>query len=279
MNISYKKGIKLDGKNPTMLYGYGGYGVIYDQTFAFPASSVWLENGGVWAHAFIRGGGEYGESWQKAAEHTKRLTGYDDFAAAADYLNQAGYASPDYLGITGGSNGGLLAGVELVRNPDKYRVAIPQVGVFDQYRHEKAGVTQYWMNEYGTPEEGRKVFDVLKSYSPIHNLREGVCYPSTLVDTSKRDDRVVPSHSYRFAAALQAVQGCDRPTFLSADDDAGHSPNTYQERNDRELMVTAFALNEMGITSVPAIGKRPSLDDMKTDKWRAEEAIIKQKSK
>lgn len=279
MNISYKKGIKLDGKNPTMLYGYGGYGVIYDQTFAFPANSVWLENGGVWAHAFIRGGGEYGEAWQKSAEHTKRLTGYDDFAAAADYLNRAGYANPDYLGITGGSNGGLLVGVELVRHPEKYRVAIPQVGVFDQFRHEKAGVTQYWMEEYGTPEEGRTVFDVLKSYSPIHNLRKGVCYPSTLVDTSKRDDRVVPSHSYRFAAALQDVQSCDRPTFLSADDDAGHSPNTYHERNDREVMVAAFALNEMGITSVPAIGKRPSLDDMKTDKWRAEEAIKKQKQK
>ena len=277
MNISYKKGIKLDGKNPTMLYGYGGYGVIYGQSFAFPANSVWLENGGVWAHAFIRGGGEYGDPWQKAAEHTNRLIGYDDFAAAADYLNSAGYASPDYLGITGGSNGGLLVGAAMVRHPEKYRVAVPQVGVFDQFRHEKAGVTQYWMHEYGTPEEGRIVFDVLKSYSPIHNLHKGVCYPSTLVDTSKRDDRVVPSHSYRFAAALQDVQGCGRPAFLSADEDSGHSPNTYQERNDRELMIAAFAFNEMGIKNIPAINNRPSLDDMKTDKWRTEEIIQKQK--
>ena len=277
MNISYKKGIVLNGKNPTILYGYGGYGVIYDQSFAFPANSVWLENGGVWAHAFIRGGGEFGEAWQKAAEHTNRLVGYDDFAAAADYLNSAGYASPQYLGILGGSNGGLLVGAAMVRHPEKYRVAIPQVGVFDQFRHEKAGVTQYWTDEYGTPEEGREVFNVLRSYSPIHNLHKGVCYPSTLVDTSKRDDRVVPSHSYRFAAALQDVQSCDRPVFLSADEDSGHSPNTYHERNDRELMVAAFAFNEMGITSVPAIGPRPSLDDMKTDKWRAEDAIIEQK--
>ncbi|MDO4222461.1 MAG: prolyl oligopeptidase family serine peptidase [Acinetobacter sp.] len=277
MNISYKKGIKLDGKNPTMLYGYGGYGVIYDQNFAFPASSVWLENGGVWAHAFIRGGGEYGEKWQKAAEHINRITGYDDFAAAADYLNSAGYADPEHLGIIGGSNGGLLVGAAMVRHPEKYRVAVPQVGVFDQFRHEKAGVTQYWMEEYGTPEEGRKVFDVLKSYSPIHNLKQGVCYPSTLIDTSKRDDRVVPSHSYRFAAALQDVESCGRPAFLSADEDAGHSPNTYQERNEREVMMVAFALNEMGVKSVPVIDKRPTRDEMKTDKWRKEEAIKEQK--
>lgn len=277
MNISYKKGIKLDGKNPTMLYGYGGYGVIYDQAFGFPANSVWLENGGVWAHAFIRGGGEYGEAWQKAAQHSKRLTGYDDFAAAADYLNKAGYADPNHVAIIGGSNGGLLVGTELVRNPQKYRVAIPQVGVFDQFRHEKAGVTQYWMDEYGTPEEGRKVFDVLKSYSPIHNLKQGVCYPSTLVDTSKRDDRVVPSHSYRFAAALQEVQGCDRPTFLSAAEDSGHSPNTYQERNERDLAVVAFTLNEMGVKSLPDLGDRPTLEEMKTEKWREEDKIKEQR--
>ncbi|OOS07839.1 prolyl oligopeptidase Serine peptidase. MEROPS family S09A [Moraxella cuniculi DSM 21768] len=277
MVISHKKGIKLDGKNPTMLYGYGGYGVIYSQSFGFPASSIWLENGGVWAHAFIRGGGIYGEAWQKAAEHTNRLVGYDDFAAAADYLNESGYASPDYLGIIGGSNGGLLVGAAMVRNPEKYRVVIPQVAVLDQFRHEKAGVTQYWMDEYGTPEEGRRVFDVLKSYSPIHNLKAGVCYPSTLIETSKRDDRVVPSHSYRFAAAMQEIQSCDRPVLLSAAQDAGHSPNTYAERNERELADMAFAFNEMGVTSVPAIGPRPSLDDMKTEKWRQEDIIKKER--
>lgn len=277
MNISYKKGIKLDGKNPTMLYGYGGYGVIYDQSFGFPASTIWLENGGVWAHAFIRGGGEYGEKWQKDAEHLKRLNAYDDFAAAADYLKEAGYANSSHLGIIGGSNGGLLVGTELVRHPEKYRVAVPQVGVFDQFRHDKAGVTQYWLNEYGSPEEGRKVFDVLKSYSPIHNLKQGTCYPSTLIDTSKRDDRVVPSHSYRFAAALQEVQSCNRPTFLSVDEDAGHSPNTYHERLDREIMTTAFAMHEMGVKSIPVIKNRPTADELKTDKWRAEDAIKEQK--
>ncbi|MDO4894610.1 prolyl oligopeptidase family serine peptidase [Moraxella sp.] len=272
MNISYKKGIKLDGNNPTMLYGYGGYGVIYDQQFGFPANTEWLENGGVWAHAFIRGGGEYGDDWQNAAKHTNRLIGYDDFAAAADYLNEKGYADPNHIAIIGGSNGGLLVGAAMVRHPDKYRVAIPEVGVFDQFRHEKAGVTQYWMEEYGTPEEGRYTYNILKSYSPYHNLHKGICYPSTLIATSKRDDRVVPSHSYRFAAALQEAQSCDRPAFLHAAEDAGHSPNTYAERNERDLQTMVFALGEMGVTSVPVIEHRPSLDEMKTEKWRAEDA-------
>lgn len=272
MNISYKKGIKLDGKNPTLLYGYGGYGVIYDQVFGFPANAIWLENGGVWAHAFIRGGGEYGDAWQNAAKHDKRLVGYDDFASAADYLNNAGYANPDHLGIIGGSNGGLLVGAAMVRHPGKYRVAFPQVAVLDQLRHEKAGITQFWMEEYGTPEESRHVYDVLMSYSPYQNLKSGNCYPSTLIQTSKRDDRVVPSHSYRFAAKLQEVQSCDRPALLSASEDHGHGPNTYAERVENELTTVAFALNEMGITSVPNLEQRPTADEMKTAKWRAEDA-------
>lgn len=272
MNISYKKGITLDGKNPTLLYGYGGYGVIYDQAFGFPANPIWLENGGVWAHAFIRGGGEYGDDWQNAAKHDKRLVGYDDFASAADYLNNEGYANPDYLGIIGGSNGGLLVGAAMVRHPEKYRVAFPQVAVFDQFRHEKAGITQYWMEEYGTPEEGRRMYDVLMSYSPYQKLTAGTCYPSTLIQTSKRDDRVVPSHSYRFAAKLQEMQGCDRPALLHAAEDQGHSPNTYAERIEDELMTVTFAFNEMGITSVPNLEARPTADELKTDKWRAEDA-------
>lgn len=276
MNISYKKGIKLDGKNPTLLYGYGGYGVIYDQAFGFPANPMWLENGGVWAHAFIRGGGEYGEAWQKAAQYDKRLVGYDDFASAADYLNSAGYADPDHLGIIGGSNGGLLVGAAMVRHPEKYRVALPQVGVLDQFRHEKAGITQYWTKEYGTPEEGRRIHDILMSYSPYQNLNPGTCYPSTLIQTSKRDDRVVPSHSYRFAAKLQEVQSCDRPALLNAAEDQGHSPNTYAERLEDQLMAITFAFHEMGVTSVPNLEARPSTDEFKTAKWRAEDAQKKQ---
>lgn len=272
MNISYKKGITLDGKNPTMLYGYGGYGVIYDQAFGFPADTIWLENGGVWAHAFIRGGGEYGSQWQKAAAHKNRLVGYDDFAAAADYLAQAGYADPDHLGIIGGSNGGLLVGAAMTRHPEKYRVAIPEVGVFDMLRHEKAGITSYWTEEYGTPEEGRAMFDYLMSYSPQHNVRSGVCYPSTLVKTSKRDDRVVPSHSYKYAAALQEHQSCARPVLLHAAEDQGHSPNTRQERKEGDLLVAAFAFNELGTTNVPIITYRPTEDELKTPKQRAEEA-------
>lgn len=276
MNISHKKGIVLDGNNPTLLYGYGGYGVIYEQMFGL-ADPIWLENGGVWAHAFIRGGGEYGDDWQNAAKHTKRLTGYDDFAAAADYLNTKGYAKPDRLGIIGGSNGGLLVGAAMVRNPDKYRVAFPQVAVLDQFRHEKMGITQYWMEEYGTPEESRQVYDTLLAYSPYHNLHQGVCYPATLVQTSKRDDRVVPSHSYKFIAALQEVQSCDRPAFLFASDDQGHSPNTYLENKEDSLKTVAFALSAFGVRDVPTIAKRPSPDELKTDMWRAEEARLRQR--
>ncbi len=277
MNISYKKGIKLDGKNPTLMYGYGGYGVIYDQAFGFPANTIWLENGGVWAHAMIRGGGEYGKAWQKAAQHKDRLIGYDDFAAAADYLAQAGWTDSDHLGIIGGSNGGLLVGAAMVRHPEKYRVAIPEVAVFDMLRHEKAGITSYWMEEYGTPEEGKDIYKVLMSYSPQHNLKEGVCYPSTLIKTSKRDDRVVPSHSYKFAAELQDKQSCDRPAFLYAAEDQGHSPNTFAERVESNLRTVAFALNEMGVKSVPVIENRPSDDDLKTPKWLEEEAKTRAK--
>lgn len=277
MNISYKKGIKLDGKNPTLMYGYGGFGVIYDQMFGFPANTIWLENGGVWAHAMIRGGGEYGDEWQRAAQHTNRLVGYDDFAAAADYLAEAGWADSDHLGIIGGSNGGLLVGAAMVRHPEKYRVAIPAVGVFDMLRHDKAGITTYWMEEYGTPEESKAVHKALMSYSPQHNLKEGVCYPSTLVMTSKRDDRVVPSHSYKFAAELQDKQSCERPAFLYAAEDQGHSPNTFAERKEDNLRVVAFALNEMGVKSVPVIENRPSDDDLKTPKWLEEEAKTRAK--
>ena len=277
MNISHKKGIVLDGKNPTLLYGYGGYGVIYDQSFGFPANSAWLENGGVWAHAFIRGGGEYGQAWQDAGKHTKRLTSYDDFAAAADYLNQAGYANADHLGIIGGSNGGLLVGAAMVRHPDKYRVAFPQVAVLDQLRQADMGITQYWMEEYGVPSQGRRVYDVLMSYSPYHNLNAGTCYPSTLVQTSKRDDRVVPSHSYKFVARFQKIESCGRPALLYAAANHGHGPNTYHERKKGELMTIAFAFQEMGITDIPNLQARPKADEMKTDKWRAEDEAKRQK--
>ncbi|MFC0819623.1 prolyl oligopeptidase family serine peptidase [Moraxella marmotae] len=277
MNISYKKGITLDGKNPTLLYGYGGYGVIYNQTFGFPANTAWLENGGVWAHAFIRGGGEYGEAWQEAALHTKRPNGYDDFAAAADYLNQAGYADPDHLGIIGGSNGGLLIGAAMVRHPDKYRVAFPQVAVLDQLRQSDMGITQYWVQEYGMPSEGRRVYDVLMSYSPYHNLNAGTCYPSTLVQTSKRDDRVVPSNSYKFVARFQEIESCGRPALLHAAENHGHILNTYKERKVNELMTLAFAFQEMGITSLPNLETRPTADELKTDKWRAEDEAKRQK--
>lgn len=276
MNISYKKGIKLDGKNPTLLYGYGGYGVIYDQSFGFPADTIWLENGGVWAHAFIRGGGEYGKAWQEAAQHVNRLKGYDDFAAAADYLAKEGWASPEYLGIIGGSNGGLLVGAAMVRHPAKYRVAIPEVAVLDMLRHEKMGITSYWMQEYGTPEESRLIYHTLMSYSPQHNIRAGVCYPSTLVKTSKRDDRVVPSHSYKYAAILQEHQSCKRPVLLHAAEKQGHSPNTHHERKAGDLLVNAFAFKEMGITQVPVI-ERPSIESLKTDKQKHEETLEEQR--
>lgn len=270
MVISHKKGLQLNGKNPTVLYGYGGFGLALDNAFRLDRAA-WLEHDGVWVQAHLRGGAEYGEAWHEQAKFTNKMNVFDDFEAAADYLFAKGYTSPDYLAISGASNGGLLVGAAMTLNPSKYRVALPEVGVLDMLRHDSNYHTDYWKGEYGSAYDSMEMYNALKSYSPYHNVKAGVCYPSTIVMTSKRDDRVTPSHSYKFAAELQDKQGCERPTFLYAAETQGHGPYTRNDRKDNYQIVTAFRLHEMGIKDVPTV-QRPSVQALKGEKWLQEEA-------
>lgn len=270
MTISHKKGIKLDGKNPTMLYGYGGFGVDIDSSFRMD-HAAWLEHGGIWANAFIRGGSEYGSQSANAGRLYTKMNVFDDFAAAADYLAQHGYADSDHLAITGSSNGGLLVGASMTLHPEKFRVALPDVGVLDMLRHDRNFTNQHWSAEYGHADDSAKMYRMLKSYSPYHNIKAGVCYPSTLIHTGKRDDRVTPSHSYKFAAALQKHQACDRPTILQASPTQWHHPFTRDEMYKRYGSFTIFALHEMGVKGVPDLTQRASADSLKSDTWKQEE--------
>lgn len=248
--ISHKKGIKMDGKNPTILYGYGGFNIGNEQWFR-ANRAIWLEHGGIWATAFLRGGNEYGRQWHEDGKRLKKMNVFDDFIAGAEYLIKQGYTDKGHIGSSGGSNGGLLVGATMVLRPDLFRTAIPEVGVLDMFRHDKNYKTTYWIDEYGMTNESKAMYEVLKSYSPYQNVKDGVCYPSTLVMTSKRDDRVTPAHSYKFAAKLQEKQACDRPTFLYAAEEHGHSTNSRQDQKTNWLYTTLFHLNEMGVKSVP----------------------------
>ena len=276
MSISYKKDIKLDGNNPVMIFGYGGFGFIYPHSFNGLAAT-WMEHGGVWAVPNLRGGGEYGVDWHEDGKRLNKINVFDDAEAAADYLVAKGYTSYDRLGIHGGSNGGLLVGAAMTLTPNKYRVAIPAVGVLDMMRQADNWYTRYWMDEYGTPHDSKAMYDYLLSYSPYHNVKAGVCYPATLVDTSKRDDRVTPAHSYKFAAALQDKQSCARPVLLRADEHHGHGANTFDERFYAALDKIAFSLHEMGIQNVPDLTKRASPESYKSERWLREEAREKAK--
>lgn len=271
MTISYKKGTPLDGTVPTVLYGYGGFGVNADSSFRMNRAA-WLEHGGIWATAFIRGGGERGSAWSSAGKLEEKMNSFYDFEAAADYLASNNYTNYDKIAIIGTSNGGLLAGAATVLNPHKYRVSLPDVGVLDMLRHDRNYHTQYWSTEYGNADDSVKMYNVLKSYSPYHNLKEGVCYPSSLIYTSKRDDRVAPSHSYKYAARLQEVQACDRPVLLYAAEKHGHHPFTHEDRIKQYAMQTAFTLHEMGVRQVPDLTTRAAPNAYKTDKQREEEA-------
>lgn len=252
ISISYKKGIKLDGKNPTVLYGYGGFGSGMELYFN-PKRAAWMEHGGIYAQAFLRGGDEYGEAWHQAGKQLNKQNVFDDFEFAARFLIENKYTSSDYLAIEGESNGGLLIGAALTQHPELYRVAIPSVGVMDMLRHDKNYRTDYWINEYGMTDDSKRMYKFLRSYSPYHNIKDNVCYPSTLVMTSKRDDRVSPAHSYKFTALLQEKQACDRPIFLFAAQNHGHSPNTYAERKEDWLYGIVFELNEMGFKELPSV--------------------------
>jgi len=221
MSITYKKGIKRDGKNPLMLYGYGGFNISLNPAFSV-VRIPFLENGGIYVVANIRGGGEYGEAWHLAGTKMHKQNVFDDFIGAAEYLIAKGYTSSEKLAIDGGSNGGLLVGACLTQRPDLYAVAVPEVGVLDMLRYHLFTIGWSWTSDYGNSGGSKEMFEYLKGYSPLHNVKLGVKYPATLVMTGDHDDRVVPAHSFKFAATLQANNAGTKPTLIRIDSKAGH---------------------------------------------------------
>lgn len=247
MIITYKKGTDLNGKNPTILYGYGGFNISLTPSFSI-ANAVWMENGGIYAVANLRGGGEYGKKWHDAGTQMQKQNVFDDFIAAAEYLIKEKYTSSDYLAVKGGSNGGLLVGATMTQRPDLMKVAIPQVGVLDMLRYHTFTAGAGWAYDYGTSEQSKEMFDYLKGYSPVHNVKSGVQYPATLVTTGDHDDRVVPAHSFKFAAELQAKQAGSNPVLIRIDTNAGHGAGKSTEAIINEQVdIQAFALYNMGI--------------------------------
>ncbi|SHG67640.1 prolyl oligopeptidase [Flavobacterium micromati] len=251
MIITHKKGLKLDGTNPTMLYGYGGFNVSLTPSFSI-ANAVWMENGGIYAVPNLRGGGEYGKKWHDAGTKMQKQNVFDDFIAAAEYLIAEKYTSPDFLAVRGGSNGGLLVGAAMTQRPDLMKVALPAVGVMDMLRYHTFTAGAGWAYDYGTAQDSKEMFSYIKGYSPVHNIRKGNQYPATMVTTGDHDDRVVPAHSFKFAAELQEKQTGANPTLIRIDINAGHGAGksvaaTIQENVD----IQAFTLFNIGIMTIP----------------------------
>ncbi|WP_017729966.1 prolyl oligopeptidase family serine peptidase [Nafulsella turpanensis] len=221
MFIVHKKGLELDGSNPTFLYSYGGFDISMTPNFS-AARLVWLENGGIYAQPSIRGGGEYGQEWHEGGMKMKKQNVFDDFIAAAEYLIEEGYTSKDKLAISGGSNGGLLVGASMTQRPDLFQVALPAVGVLDMLRYHKFTIGWAWAVEYGDVDDSEEMFRYLYGYSPLHNIEEGVLYPATLVATADHDDRVVPAHSFKFISELQANGAPGNPYLIRIETNAGH---------------------------------------------------------
>ena len=221
MFVTHKKNVKLDGSNPVLLYGYGGFDI--SLTPGFSANRIpFLEAGGIYAQVNLRGGGEYGEAWHLAGTKMNKQNVFDDFISAAEWMIEHGFTSPEKLAILGGSNGGLLVGACMTQRPDLYAVAIPQVGVMDMLRYHKFTIGWNWAPDYGTSEDSKEMFEYLRSYSPLHNLKPGTKYPATLVTTADHDDRVVPAHSFKFAATLQECNDGTNPCLIRIDSKAGH---------------------------------------------------------
>ena len=221
MFLTYKKGMKLNGKNPVFLYGYGGFNVSLNPSFS-SMRIPFLESGGIYVMVNLRGGGEYGEEWHQAGTKMNKQNVFDDFISAAEYLIANKYTNKDKIAIVGGSNGGLLVGACMTQRPDLFRVAIPQVGVMDMLRYHKFTIGWNWAPDYGTSEDSKEMFEYLRAYSPLHNLRPGTAYPATLVTTADHDDRVVPAHSFKFAATLQECNAGNNPVLIRIDSKAGH---------------------------------------------------------
>lgn len=252
MYIVHKKGIELNGKNPTWLYAYGGFNVSLEPTFN-TSRIVWLENGGIYAQPNLRGGGEYGEKWHLAGTKLKKHNVFDDFIAAAEYLIREKYTSGEYLAISGGSNGGLLVGATMTQRPELAKVALPAVGVMDMLRYHKFTAGAGWAYDYGTSEDSREMFEYLKKYSPVHALKPGVHYPATLVTTADHDDRVVPAHSFKFAATLQEDHAGESPVLIRIETKSGHGSSNLRKALEVVADQYAFTWYNMGI--LPPLAK------------------------
>ncbi|MCW2118180.1 prolyl oligopeptidase family serine peptidase [Flavobacterium sp. 7A] len=251
MMITYKKGLLLNGKNPTILYGYGGFNISLTPSFSI-SNAVWMENGGIFAVPNLRGGGEYGKKWHDAGTQQHKQNVFDDFIAAAEYLIANNYTSTPYLAIRGGSNGGLLVGAVMTQRPDLMQVALPAVGVLDMLRYHTFTAGAGWAYDYGTAQDSKEMFDYLKDYSPVHNVKSGVAYPATLITTGDHDDRVVPAHSFKFAAELQDKQTGDNPTLIRIDVKAGHGAGkSVRATIEENVDIQAFTLYNMGFKSLP----------------------------
>ena len=247
MFIVHKKGMKLDGKNPTMLYAYGGFNISLTPSFsAFRVA--WLEQGGVYAQPNLRGGGEYGEEWHLAGTKMNKQNVFDDFIAAAEYLIKEGYTSSDYLAISGGSNGGLLVGATMTQRPELAKVALPAVGVMDMLRYHTFTAGAGWSADYGTADESKEMFEYLHRYSPVHALKDGTAYPATLITTADHDDRVVPAHSFKFAARLQEAHAGENPVLIRIQTKAGHGSVSTTQMVELQRDIYAFTWENMGFT-------------------------------
>ena len=243
--VTMKKGLVLDGSHPTILYGYGGFDMSITPTFS-PDVLAWIEQGGVYATASMRGGAEYGEEWHRAGMFEKKQNVFDDFIAAGEYLIAQKYTSPSKLGIEGGSNGGLLIGAVMEQRPELFAVALPAVGVMDMLRYDKFTGGSAWSAEYGSATDST-AFKYLIKYSPLHNVKPGTCYPATLLSTADHDDRVVPSHTFKFTSALQAAQGCDKPILVRVQTQGSHGYLPTDKRIAELADQWAFAAGAMGM--------------------------------
>ncbi|MGJ8678938.1 prolyl oligopeptidase family serine peptidase [Paraglaciecola sp.] len=247
MMLTFKKGLELNGKNPTILYGYGGFNISLKPSFS-ATTAAWLEQGGVYAVANLRGGGEYGKKWHKAGITLNKQNVFDDFIAAAEYLTQEKYTSSDYLAIRGGSNGGLLVGAVMLQRPELFKVALPAVGVLDMLRYHTFTAGAGWAYDYGTAEQNKEMFEYLLGYSPVHNVKPNIDYPATLVTTGDHDDRVVPAHSFKFAAHLQDKHTGSNPTLIRIETNAGHGAGTPISKTIEQYAdIYGFTLYSMGL--------------------------------
>ena len=245
MFVVHRKGLARDGTHPTMLYAYGGFNISMQPGFS-ASVAAWLDMGGVYAVPNLRGGGEYGEAWHLAGKLDKKQNVFDDFIGAAEFLVRERYTAPSKLAIRGGSNGGLLVGAAMTQRPDLFAVALPAVGVMDMLRYDKFSAGVFWVPEYGSSSDP-KLFPTLAKYSPLHNLTPGTCYPATLTTTADHDDRVVPSHSFKWASALQAAQGCDRPVLIRVETQGSHGYRPLDKAIAEQADVWAFAARNLGM--------------------------------